>query len=199
MLRESNLGGRIGSGMSRYAEAKKTGVLRSMEARLISPALLAALLSVSMGALPAPILLSKPPIRRWPPRSAQTAEKFRARFGHRLARAGDAQLGSAVHDDRAGMLAHSRRRSHDVRLRQRRGVWLADDDPGQRRARARFRASPRDHAHGLRQLLPPAAAPLGGRRRRTSVEHISEKQKHRQMLVQFLAPAAASPSARCSP
>ena len=99
--------------------------------------------------------------RQLRPPGGPDGRKISPRSGHRVARRGDAQLGAAVRDDRAGR--RRRRRRYHLRLRPRRSVRLEHVDPGFARADPRFRPAARDHPHDFRQPLPPAVAPLGRR------------------------------------
>ena len=71
---------------------------------------------------------------------------------------------------------------------------------GSPRADPRFGPAARNHPHDLRQPLPPAAAALGrrgrGHQRRARQR---EEQAPRRCSTSSSAPAAASPSTRCSP
>ena len=122
------------------------------------------------------------------------------RSGRGLARPDHARLVAAVRDDGPGRSAPRGRRRHHVSISGRRGVWLADDDSGLAAADPRFRPAARDHPHGLRQLLPPAAAALGRRgRRHDRRARQREETSTGRCSTSSSAPAAASPSTRCSP
>ena len=71
----------------------------------------------------------------------------------------------ALPDNRSGRPQPGRRRRDLVRVRSRPGLRLGDERSGEPRAGARLGPPARDHAHRVRELLPPAAAPLGGRGR----------------------------------
>ena len=176
-------------------------ISRSMEARLIRPAVLAVLLMVSMGAsYRGANFVVETADPQMAARISVAAEQFR----HDLAIEwlGQAmpnwaqpcmmtvQIGPNLGAGGATTFVFD----------QRRGLWLADDDPRLGRAGVGFRVAARDHAHDFRQLLPPSLAPLGRRRRRHE-RRAYQREAEAPADARAVPPhaAAASPSARCSP